>query len=322
VIHAYTYLVSTVILLTCLSSTAFSFDGPLQINNLYPIFLHADQPYLEKADMENSMSFSLSHSSSYTVEDSSEWVINLDMEITELSFRYKRIIKNLFEFDLDIPVLVFSSGFMDGFLEGYHDAFNFPDYGRKDRPHNDFLYEVRRDGELIIRGESGTQLGDIRLAVKKPLMSADDYILSVKGDIEIPVSNAEKGYSNGSIDAGISLLFDKRISNRTMTYGNLGIVFPGDVKGHENLDLKNYFNGGLAVEAEMRNNLDLIVQLHGQSEIYPDTEISAVDDAAVFIVLGGRYYSDGDNYELSLTEDLNTSGAPDFIINFTYKHLL
>jgi len=153
-------------------------------------------------------------------------------------------------------------------------------------------------------------------------MSADDYILSVKGDIEIPVSNAEKGYSNGSIDAGISLLFDKRISNRTMTYGNLGIVFPGDVKGHENLDLKNYFNGGLAVEAEMRNNLDLIVQLHGQSEIYPDTEISAVDDAAVFIVLGGRYYSDGDNYELSLTEDLNTSGAPDFIINFTYKHLL
>ena len=321
-IHAYTYLVSTVILLTCLSSTAFSFDGPLQINNLYPIFLHADQPYLEKADMENSMSFSLSHSSSYTVEDSSEWVINLDMEITELSFRYKRIINNLFEFDLDIPVLVFSSGFMDGFLEGYHDAFNFPDYGRKDRPHNDFLYEVRRDGELIIRGESGTQLGDIRLAVKKPLMSADDYILSVKGDIEIPVSNAEKGYSNGSIDAGISLLFDKRISNRTMTYGNLGIVFPGDVKGHENLDLKNYFNGGLAVEAEMRNNLDLIVQLHGQSEIYPDTEISAVDDAAVFIVLGGRYYSDGDNYELSLTEDLNTSGAPDFIINFTYKHLL
>ena len=321
-IHAYSYLVSIVLLLTCLSSTAFSFDGPLQINNLYPIFLHADQPYLEKADMENSMSFSLSHSSSYTVEDSSEWVINLDMEITELSFRYKSIIKNLFEFDLDIPVLVFSSGFMDGFLEGYHDAFNFPDYGRKDRPHNDFLYEVRRDGELIIRGESGTQLGDIRLAVKKPLMSADDYILSVKGDIEIPVSNAEKGYSNGSIDAGISLLFDKRISNRTMTYGNLGIVFPGDVKGHENLDLKNYFNGGLAVEAEMRNNLDLIVQLHGQSEIYPDTEISAVDDAAVFIVLGGRYYSDGDNYELSLTEDLNTSGAPDFIINFTYKHLL
>jgi len=322
VIRACKYLFIVVFFLTCLSSAAFSFDGPLQINNLYPIFLHADQPYLEKADIENSVSFGLSHSSTYTVESSRDWDISLDMEITELSFRYKRIINNLFEFDLDIPVLVLSGGFMDAALEDYHDAFGFPDYGRKDRPHNDFLYEVRKDGNIIIRGKTGTRLGDIRLAVKKPLMSADDYVLSIRGDIEVPVSSAEKGYSNGSLDTGFSMLFDKRISDSTMTYWNLGAVFPGDVKGHEDLDLKNYINGGLAVETRLRRNLNLIVQLHGQSEIYPDTGISAVDGRTFFIALGGRYYSGNSNYELSLTEDLNTSGSPDFIINFTYKHLL
>jgi hypothetical protein len=306
----------------CLSSEALSFEGPLQINNLYPIFLHADQPYLEKAAMENSMSLSLSHSSTYTVEESPEWTISLDMEITELSFRYKRTIKKLFEFDLDIPVLIFSKGFMDGFLEDYHDAFSFPDYGREDRPKNDFLYEVRRDGNLIIRGKSGTRLGDIRLAVKKPLLSADDYTLSVKGDIEVPVSSAKKGYSNGSLDAGISLLFDKSISDSTVTYWNLGAVFPGDVRGHENVDLRNFINGGFAVETELKKNLSLLVQLHGQSDIYPDTGISAVDGKAFFIAFGGRYYSGNKNYELSLTEDLNTTGAPDFIFNFSYKHLL
>ncbi|MBI5664990.1 MAG: DUF3187 family protein [Nitrospirae bacterium] len=316
-------LVSAALFLTCLSSVAFSFDGPLQINNLYPIFLHADQPYLEKAEMENSMSFSLSHSSTYTIETSGEWIINLDMEITELSFRYKRIIKNLIEFDLDVSVLVFSDGFLDSYLEDYHDTFGFPDYGRKNRPHNDFLYEVRRDGKLIIEGERGTRLGDIRLAAKKPLMSASDYKLSVKGDIEAPVSSAKKGYSNGSMDSGISLLFDKRISDSTMTYWNLGAVFPGDVKGHEDLNLNNYVNGGIAVETVLKKNLDLIVQLHGQSEIYPGTGISAVDGSAFFIAFGGRYYSaGGGNYELSLTEDLNTSGSPDFIVNLTYKHLL
>lgn len=321
-IYACKYLFPIVLLLTCLSSAAFSFDGPLQINNLYPIFLHADQPYLEKADMENSMSVSLSHSSTYTVEESREWVINLDMEITELSFRYKRIIKDMFELDLDIPVLVFSEGFMDGFLEDYHDTFGFHDYGRKNRPHNDFLYEVRRDGDLIIAGKSGTRLGDIRIAVKKPFMSGDDYKLSIKGDIEVPVSSAKRGYSNGSIDTGISLLFDKSISDSTMSYWNLGAVFPGDVKGHENLDLRNYINGGLAVETMLSKNLNLLVQLHGQSEIYPDSGISAVDGRAFFIAFGGKYYSDGRNYELSLTEDLNTTGSPDFIINFTYKHSL
>lgn len=307
---------------TCFSSAAFSFEGPLQINNLYPIFLHADQPYLEKADIENSMSYSLSHSSTYTVEESREWIVNLDMEITELNFRYKRIIKNLFEFDMDIPVLIFSKGFMDGFLEDYHDAFNFPDYGRSKRPDNDFLYEIRRDGKLIIEGKSGAKLGDIRLGVKKPLMSSDDYQLSVRGDIEIPVSNAREGYSNGNIDTGISLLYDKSISESTVTYWNLGAVFPGDVRGHETVDLKNFVYGGLAVEKMLWEKLSFLIQLQGQSDIYPDTGIKAVDGRAYLIAIGGRYYGGGKSFELSLTEDLNTTGAPDFILNLTYKLIL
>lgn len=308
--------------LTCFVSAAFSFEGPLQINNSYPLFLHADQPYLEKAELENSMSYSLSHSSTYTVKNSREWTVNLDVEITQLSFRYKRIVKDSFELDLDIPLLYFGAGFMDGPLETYHDAFGFADYGRGSRPNNDFLYEVRRDGKLIVEGKSGARLGDIRLAVKKSLVSADDYKLSLKGDIEAPVSSAEKGYSNGSLDAGISLLLDKGITDNIMTHWNLGAVFPGDIRAHEKVDLRNFIFGGLAIETMLKENLGLLLQFHGQSEIYPDTDISAVDGTAFLIAIGGRYFKDKQSFELSLTEDLNTSGAPDFILNFTYKILL
>jgi len=301
-----------------LTATA-SFEGPLQVKNLYPIFLHVDQPYLEKAVMENSMSYSLSHSSTHTVQESNQWLIALDMEITELNFRYRRIIKGFAELNLDIPVLFISNGFMDSFLESYHDAFDFPDYGRSLRPHNEFLYEVKRDGRLIIQGESGIGIGDIRFALKRPLMYSDDFKLSIKADVEVPVSNAEKGYSNGSIDAGLSLLFDKTVTEGTMTYWNLGVVFPGDIKGHDTLDLKNFVYGGAAVETGFLNYLDLVVQLMWQSTIYPETDIVPVDREACFIVIGGRYATGEKSYELSLTEDISTSGAPDFILNFTYK---
>ena len=294
------------------------FDGPFQVHNLYPLFLHADEPYLETAGTENSASFSLSHSSTYTVEDSREWMVHLDMEITEFAFRYKRIIRDLMEFDLDIPVLIIGGGFLDGPLESYHDAFNFADYGRSNRPHNELLYEVSRNGNPVIRGNSGTRFGDIRIALKKPLISSDDYVLSLKGDVELPVSNAKKGYSNGSVDAGISLLFDKHFSENTMTYWNAGAVFPGDLRGYERVNLRNYLFGGLAVESMFGEHLSLLVQLYGQSEIYPDTEIAAVDGRAYLITFGGRYYGEKKSVELSLTEDLNTTGAPDFIFNFTY----
>ena len=296
-----------------------SSEGPLQVKNQYPIFLHADQPYLEKSSMEDSFSVSLSHSSTYTVQNSSRWTVNLDMEITELNFRYKRIIKDFLELAVDIPVLVFGAGFMDGFLESYHSAFGFSDYGRSERPLNDFLYEVRRDGTLVIGGRSGTGIGDIRLALKKPFIALDGFSVSVRGDIELPSGDAKKGYGNGSVDAGFSVLLDKRILDSVMTYWNVGVVFPGDVKGHQKLDLENFIYGGAAIEADLGRSFNLIAQLQGQSAIYPETGLLAVDREAYLLTLGARYNTMKSSFDLSLSEDINTSGAPDFIINITYK---
>lgn len=314
------YLFLPIILLIVFSSSVvFSFEGPLQVKNQYPIFIHANEPYLEKASMESSFSASLSHSSTYTVQNSSNWVIHLDMEITELNFRYKRIIKDFIEFDMDMPVLVFSDGFMDGFLDSYHSGFGFPDYGRSNRPLNDFLYEVRRDGDLVIKGKTGIGIGDIRFAFKKPLISSNGFNLSIKGDIELPSGSAKKGYGNGSVDAGVSILLDKSISDAVITYWNFGAVFPGDVKGYQEVDLEDYVYGGAAIEAALGKSFSLLAQVQGQSAIYPKTDLLAVDRAAYLLILGGRYSSGKNSFELSLSEDINTSGAPDFIINITYK---
>ena len=314
--------VFAILIAAVLYSPASSYEGPLQVRNLYPLFLHADQQYLERAAMENSTSYSLSHSSTYTMEKSKDWTINLDMEITELSFIHRAIVKNWFEVDLYVPLLIFGKGIMDGPLGEYHDTFGFDDYGRTNRPDNEFLYEVKRNGVLIIKGKSAVKLGDIRLALKKPLISAEDHNLSLKADVEIPVSNAKKGYSNGSVDAAVSILFDKSYSDTTMTYWNLGVVFPGDVRGHERVELENFIYGGLAIESMLGKNFSALIQLHGQSNIYPDTSIAAVDGRSFMIVFGGRYFSGKRSLEFSLTEDLNTTGAPDFIINMTYKLLM
>lgn len=300
-------------------SSAFAFDGPLQVKNQYPIFMHADAPYIEAASMENSFSASLSHSSTYTVQSSKEWVIDQDMEVTELNLRYKRVIAEAVEIGVDIPVITLSGGFMDGFLDSYHDTLGLPDYGRNARPDDDFLYEIRRDGKLIVEGKTGVKLGDIRLTAKKPLISYDDMKLSLRGDIELPTGSAKKGYGNGSVDAGVALLLDTKISDDFMTYLNFGAVFPGDLKGYENIKLEDFIHGGFAVETTFRKGYSLIAQLQGQSRIYPKTDLLAVDYGTYLLSLGGRYISGRNLFELSFTEDINSSGAPDFILNISYK---
>jgi hypothetical protein len=302
-------------------SASYGFDGPLQVRNQFPLFLYLNTPYLESASIEDSFSASLSYSSLNLVERSSGWDIGLDMEITELDLRFRKNIRDFIELGIELPILSFSSGFMDGFLNSYHDAFGFPDYGRSNRPNNEFLYEVRRKGKLVVKGENGNiGIGDIRLILKKPLLSSDPAI-SIKGDIELPTGDAKTGYGNGSIDAGIAVLMDKKLSEYFKSYLNIGAVFPGDLRGHEEINLREFFYGGAAIEASFWKNISLIGQVFVQGSPFPKTDISSVDRLAVLLSLGGRYSSGNNNFEFSLTEDPNTSGAPDFTLNFSFKRI-
>jgi hypothetical protein len=298
---------------------SYAFDGPLQVRNQFPLFLTFNAPYLEKAAIETSFSAGLSHSSVYLVDSSATWEAGLDMEITELNFRFKKNIKDFIEIGIDLPLLSFSSGFMDGFLDSYHDTFGFPDYGRRERPENEFLYEVRKDNVLVVKGENGRiGIGDIRFTLKTPLLKSDPAV-SLQASIEFPSGDAEAGFGNGSTDAGLAIMMDKNFGEKLKSHLNVGIVFPGNLKGYEKVPCRDFFYGGAAVEAAILKNVSLVGQLFIQGSPFFKTEISSVDRTAVLLSFGGRYYSGGNSFEVSITEDPNTSGAPDFTMNFSFR---
>ncbi len=308
-----------IISLTLFAPEVFSFGGPLQTRNQFPLFLALNAPAIETASYEHSFSAAVSYSSVYMVRSSPAWSVNLDMEVAELNFRYRRDIFTLFELGIDIPIVSFNSGFMDDFLSSYHTTFGFSDYGRSGRPGNSFLYEVKKNGALVVRGDGGSVgIGDVRLAAKRALLS-DDPTVSLTADIELPTGSASKGFGNGSIDTGVGLLLDKRLSEKIKTYVNLGAVFPGDLKARETVKLKNFVYGGVCVEAEVSKSLSLNGQVFAQSSPFPTTGISSIDRMAVLLTLGGRYTSGKNSFELSFTEDPNTSGAPDFTIALSFK---
>jgi hypothetical protein len=304
------------------SSPSFSFDGPLRAGNQFPFFLHIMPLSLDPASVENSFSAGLSHSSVFVTESSPDWSAALDMEITQLDLRYRRNIPDLFEIGIDVPILSFNSGFMDGFLESYHDTFGFPDYGRSSRPDNEFLYELRKEGKKVVIGENGgIGLGDIRLSLKKQLLSRDP-VVSVMAEIGLPTGSASKGYGSGGIDTGARMLIDKQLGGHFRAYGNAGITFPGKLNASEEISLRTFYHGGAGIEAAYWKNMSFLLQVTLQSSPFPETGIREIDDTAVLISLGGRYSAGSGNFELSLTEDPNTAGAPDFTLNMTYTRKL
>jgi hypothetical protein len=117
----------------------------------------------------------------------------------------------------------------------------------------------------------------------------------------------------------VAVLADKDISSKVRSYFNFGAVFPGDLKGIESINLRKFIFGGAAVEAAFWKNVGLIAQVFVQNSPFPETGISSIDRLAVLLTLGGRYYTGKSSVDLSFTEDPNTSGAPDFTLNLSFK---
>ena len=247
------------------------------------------------------------------------WLLDLDLESAEINFTYKKNLSGWVELGLEIPVLGFSPGVLDQPLESYHSAFGFPDYGRSRYPKNEFHYRLIRKGKLVVEGESGkVGPGDLRLTGKKDFPFGET-LLAVKADLELPTGDANTGFGNGSLDGGLAVIGERKLGQAFKLAGALGLVLPGDLKARETINLQPYYYAGAAGEWALWKNFEVLGQCLVQTSPFPETGIPAVDQAGVILTLGGRYAFGRNFLELTFTEDLNTTGAPDFTFQLGLK---
>lgn len=301
------------------AAPALAFDGPLGVTNSHPLLFAAGSPRLMDARCRSGVEMSFTYSSTFLVESSARWDFGLDLEAALLEIRARKLLNDTLEASVEVPVMSYNSGFLDGFLESYHDAFGFPDYGRSRRPHNDFLLSVSRGGNPVIRGEAGgTSLGDVRLGLKKAVLGGDPYV-SVLGFVTLPTGDPDKGFGSGSVQGGLALLVNKALGERVTAYLNAGYAVTDELKALEDVPLKNYPFGGLGLEWQATRATALVAQFFIQGSPFEETGVDGVDDPPSVLAFGARFsVGEGRTLELSFSEDPTTSGAPDFMVALGY----
>ena len=160
--------------------------------------------------------------------------------------------------------------------------------------------------------------GDLRLTGKKEF-SFGETRWAVKADLELPTGDANTGFGNGSLDWGLAVIGEWKLGQAFKLTGTLGLVLPGDLRARETVDLQPYYYFGGAAEWGLWKNFEVLGQCLAQTSPFPETGISAIDQTGVILTLGGRYAFGRNLLELSFTEDLNTSGAPDFTFQLGFK---
>lgn len=267
--------------------------GPLPIRTQNPLYLLFLNDSLDRASTLSKGDFSTSLETSFSnlFERQVRTVgigMDLDMEIIRTAINFGYGVTDRYEVGLQIPFLSFSGGFLDAFIQNFHNFFGLPNAGREQVANGRFSYLVTQNGATLYQvDQSAFRLSDIVVTNKLRIFDETKFIpaISLKGLLKIPTGSRVEGTGSGQPDFGFSILAEKSYK-RFHSYTLLGVVFLGN---HSNLNpiLRNgAFTFGQGFEFNIFEHLSVIAQISGVTSIFKGTGISNLSEPVLDLTIG------------------------------------
>ena len=328
------FTIITLLMLYAMPGLSETAKGPLQTRNQFPPFLMflSPLPVSPVTLSKNELKFSpaIDYSSVFIYEKSGEysgnWDVLIDMELMVVDLLVEYGVTDKLTLSVQPLLVSMNKGFLDSFLENYHDAFNFPNYGRENRPKNEFGYSISYKNKKWFDGKAGgLHIADSLISAKYSVLERSKALpvnASMLYTLKIPLGDSDSGFGSGHFDHGLFLL-TQTVVYPVIIYFNAGYIFLSDpdTKG-ANINVNNIPSlfGGL--EYSYSENLSLIAQINYFSSPFNDAIFSQFDNGSVELDLGFVYhFSQKTSIEFAFAEDLAQSSVPDFNVHLRVSYV-
>lgn len=253
--------------------------------------------------------------------------IMLDGETYRFNLAVRYGIAPGFQIGIDIPYLADSGGFLDSFIEGFHDTFGLPQGMREAYPRNRLLYQYSQNGAtkvLVQDGSSG--IGDIRLSGAWQLYQEGTEApraVALHASIKLPTGNSNRLFGSGSTDFALWLTAsdDYRLPLGHLTlYGAAGgmALTDGDVLKGQQRNFAAF--GSLGLGWSPLQWLALKVQADAHTSFYTGSNLKQVNSGSVQLVSGGTIgFSEDTFLDLGVSEDVLVDTAPDVVFHLALR---
>lgn len=302
--------------------------GPLPVRSQNPLYLQFLAARLEKPQTlhKHQWSFELENNFSNLFEWNLQPTgvgIDLDMELVRTALRAKVGLTDYDEIGLELPFISFFSGFLDAFIQGFHNTLGLPNAGRDRVDKDRFSYRLTQDGNTLykVRAQS-MELSDLVLWNKLQVFDETTWIpvLSVQTALKLPTGRAIAGSGSGYVDFGLNLLAQKNFK-RIHSYTLLGFMALG---GHEQIGqlIKNgAFTFGQALELNLFERASLITQISGNTSVFKNVTLPELTGPVMDLTVGftGNFPLQGKiktfYYHAGFVEDVLSEGpSVDFTV--------
>ena len=266
---------------------------------------------------ENEVRVALDLANDFAHDSDGRESVFLDGETLRSTFSFARGFAGAYEAGIELPVLYQSGGFLDGFIEGWHQVFGLYGGTRSQEPRNRLLFRYSKDGSTrldVTRESAG--IGDLRLTGGSRIYRDESSAVSLRALLKLPTGDSNTLMGSGSTDLALWLCADhdfrfQRFGNAAV-YGALGALAKtrGNVLPDQERTIVGF--GTLGAGWSPVDSFALKLQLSSHTPFYSGSDFVELNAVSTLLTFGGSVaFSKRTSLDIGISEDVVIDRSPD-----------
>lgn len=317
------------LLLIGTTAPAFGLElTPFVVRNLAPPVLVQAAAAAEPARLNQAgrlstrLGFELASNAS--LDPGAREAILLDGEtaVTTLGLRYG--LKERWQVGIDLPWISHNDGFLDSFIENWHDFFGLSNGERDNLPEDELNYRYASiNGDSFTLDDETSGPGDVRLMLAWQWLASEQLAASLHTTVKAPTGDADDLTGSEAWDVAVAISAQRdfpRPQGDISIWGGVGATWLGDGEVLSQSAEDWVANGWLGIGWIPLEWLALKLQLDSHSALY-DSELDELGDPALILTMGGSLgFGEHTSLDIGVGEDLSVNASPDVTFHLALSH--
>ena len=311
-----------------------SFAGAVYSADVRPLYSFNQSPLIQiyglptlgearvLAQDESDLALRLQISNNFTGAQSASEYLVLDGETHRLALAWRQGLGDGREWGFELPYLWYTGGFLDTYIERFHDSSSLPQGGRTVVPSNRVNYRYTRNGvDFINVTHPVNGLGDLRLlgAIQIETSETSGYATALRASLKLPTGKESELLGSGSTDLALWLsLATTHPLDQWNLYGGGGIMYMTEGRVLPLQQRNHVAFATFGISRMIVPHLVVSGQLDAQTPFYDHTHFRQLNSYPIQGLVGVRWELVPRKFlEFSISEDLMVDTSADVVFTLS-----